>query len=613
MSRKVIVLFAALLLPALPAAQAQNNEKPVVAVFSLAGEVVETPAEEELFFSAGSRESLKDLVERLEKARDDKAVKAVVLLKGDASLGYAQIEELRRVIGELRKADKTVYAHADSLMMGDYVLLSGASQLSVVPTGDLFIYGIYGEQPYLRGLLDIVGVKPDYLTCGDYKSAAEMFLRKEPSPEAAEMYEWLYDGIYENMLRLIAEGRGVEVERAREWVNRGLYTSEEARKQKIIDKVQTVQELEKQLKDEYGENLTFNKKYGKKKKQEVDLSSPFGVLQFYADLLSGPKTTKSKKDAVAIVYVDGPIMLGSAQESLFGSAAAAYSSPIRKALDEAANDDTVKAVVLRVNSPGGSATASEIILQASKRVAEKKPLIVSMGDVAGSGGYYVALGTETIFADPSTITGSIGVVGGKFATEAMWNKIGINWEPIKRGENASIFGSEDVFSEEERELLQNWMNEIYGVFKEHVVKARGEKLKKEIDKIAGGRVYTGRQAQELGLVDELGGLDAAIVHAAKEAELKDGSYEVRVVPRPKNILEQLFSEMSDKDDDPKRLTVDGVSRARADSSALVKAALPYLENLDPQRVRAVTAALEQMAHLQQQRVLLTMPVIHFRK
>ena len=139
MSRKVIALCAALLLPAVPAAQAQNNEKPVIAVFSLAGEVVETPAEEELFFSTGGRESLKDLITRLEKARDDKAVKAVVLLKVDASLGYAQIEELRRVIGEIREADKKVYAHADSLMMGDYVLLSGASQLSVVPTGDLFI------------------------------------------------------------------------------------------------------------------------------------------------------------------------------------------------------------------------------------------------------------------------------------------------------------------------------------------------------------------------------------------------------------------------------------------------------------------------------------------
>ena len=188
----------------------------------------------------------------------------------------------------------------------------------------------------------------------------------------------------------------------------------------------------------------------------------------------------------------------------------AYSTPIRKALDKAAEDDTVKAVVLRVDSPGGSAVASEIILNATKRVAAKKPLIVSMGNVAGSGGYYVACGTKTIFADASTITGSIGVVGGKLATNGMWDKIGVTWKPTKRGANAGMLSSGDMFTDEQRALLQGWMDEIYDVFKGHVVAIRGDKLKKDIDELAGGRVFTGQQALELGLVDQIGGLSDAI-------------------------------------------------------------------------------------------------------
>lgn len=613
MPRKFVAVLCACLSLSLitPAAHAQEKSKDktpaTVAVFVLKGEVVETPQQEELFFGAGERESLKDLIARMEKARDDDAVKAIVLLLDESGLGWGQIEEIRRVIDEIR-AKKKVYAHAESLTTVQFVLLSAASHLSVVPTGDLFITGIYGEQPYLRGLLDMLGVKPDYLTCGAYKSAAEMFMRKGPSDEAKEMYGWLYDSLYENSVKQIADGRGVKPEKVKQWIDHGLYSAEQAKKDGIIDAAQHREELEAALKKEYGESVKFDRSYGKKKGKTIDFSSPFGILNFYADLLSPPKSTKSKKDAVAVVYVEGPIMLGSPEANLFGSTNAAYSSPIRKALDEAAEDDTVKAVVLRIDSPGGSAVASEVILNATQRVAGKKPFIVSMGNVAGSGGYYVACGTKTIFADPSTITGSIGVVAGKFATTKMWDKIGVHWNPIQRGEHAGILSSADVFSDEERKLLQNWMDEIYGVFKKHVVEARGDRLKKDIDDIAGGRVYTGRQALELGLIDEIGGLDAAIEHIAKQADLED--YEIRVLPRPKNILEQLLGDAAAKEDDHKTLSLPASAVPRTHS--LLDAALPYLQGLDPHRVRTVKAALDQLMQLQHERVLLTMPVLEFR-
>ena len=277
-------------------------------------------------------------------------------------------------------------------------------------------------------------------------------------------------------------------------------------------------------------------------------------MQFWATLLEGGKKKPSGKDVIGIVYVDGPILPGKPQSSPFGGESeGVYSTPLRKALDKIADDKDVKAVVLRVNSPGGSAVASEIILNATKGVKAKKPFVVSMGGVAGSGGYYVSMGADTIYADAATITASIGVVGGKFATTTMWNKIGIDWDSSRRGANAALLSSDHVFTDAERKKMQSWMNDIYGVFKGHVVAARGKKLKKPIDELAAGRVFTGQQALELGLIDKIGGLEDAVRDVARQAKLKD--FEVRVYPQPKNFMEVLIEDLSDGDRDPNHLTL----------------------------------------------------------
>ncbi len=473
------------------------------------------------------------------------------------------------------------------------------------------IFGMYGESPYLRGLLDKLGITPDYLTCGAYKSAGEMFMLNKPSKEAKENLESLMGGIFDTYLSLIAQGRGVSTDKAQQWIDGGMYSAEAAQKAGIIDVVEFHQDYVAALKETYGDNVVFNKKYGKKKSMEIDLSSPFGLLKFYADLLSGPKVTKSTKDSVAIIYVEGLILPGQGEPSPLPmlTGGMAYSTPIRKALDEAADDDKVKAVVLRVDSPGGSAVASEIILNATKRVAAKKPFIVSMGGVAGSGGYYVACGTKTIFADSSTITGSIGVVSGKFATTDMWNKVGISWDAVQRGANADMLSSAAVFTDGQRKLMQGWMDEVYEVFKGHVVKIRGEKLKKDIDALAGGRVYTGKQALELGLIDKLGGLDDAIQFVAKEAGLED--YEVKVIPRPKSFIELLMSDLKDGDSDNKTLSI-AIRQLAPGQLSLMDAALPHIKGLEPQRLQAVLSALQRMQLLQDEKVIVAMPVIDIR-
>ncbi len=584
--------------------------KAVIPVFELSGPVTEKAVADDFPFSFGAMgESLKSLTDRLSKVIDDEDVPAIVLFADSAQVGRAQQQELRRVLAAIRAAGKQIHVHSELFTTGEFVLMSGASEISMVPTGYMFITGLYGEQMFLRGLLDKVGVTPDYFTCGDFKTAAEMFMRKEPSAQSKEMSDWLYGGIFDELITDVAEGRGVEKVVVKGWIDEGVFTAERAVEKGIIDVVEHRQDFEDRLKKLYGDDLKFDRKYGKKKGTEIDLSSPFGILNFYAELLSPPSTKASTKPGVAIVYLEGSILPGSSQGNPFLADAAAFSDSIRKALDEAANDEAVKAVVFRVNSPGGSAVASEIILNATRRVAARKPFVVSMGDVAGSGGYYVACGANTIFVDPSTITGSIGVVAGKFATTGLWDKVGINWSPIAHGRNAAILSSSDVFSDSERLAMQSYMDEVYEVFKGHVVKARGDRLKKDIDELAGGRVYTGRQAIELGLADEFGGLADAVAFAAKEASLEEG-YDVRIVPRPKNFMEALMSDLSGPKDDGRHLQM-GLPGGFAQSQPLIDTVLPLLNGIDPQRMSAIKQALLQMSILQKEHVSLMMPVMSF--
>jgi len=590
---------------------AKATSRPVVAVFSLDRPITEKPRAKDFPFGSKRAISLHDLMTRMRRARDDKHVRAVVLFYRKPVLGLAQIEELRQVIDQLKRAGKDVYAHADSLSMGSYALLAGVTRLSVVPTGDVMITGLYGEQLYLRELLNKIGVQPDFLTCGAYKSAAEMFMRSGPSPEAEKMHSWLFDGLYDSYVTLIAEGRNVPTDKVRGWIDRAIYTAQSAKQAGMIDAVEYRQDFAAALKKKYGDKVRFAKRYGKKKRGEVDLSSPFAMFKFWSDVFQRSTKKKHEKNAIAIVHVDGPIVPGKPQPSLFGSGdAVAYSTPIRQALDKVANDKSVRGVVLRVSSPGGSVVASEIIFNATKRVAAKKPLVVSMGNVAASGGYYVSCGAETIFADRATITGSIGVVMGKLATRAMWKRIGVTWQPMRRGANAGLLRSSSPFTDKQRAMLQAWMNEVYGVFKGHVVAIRGKRLKKPIDDIAGGRVYTGNQALELGLVDKIGGLDAAVRYAAEKAGIQQ--YDVRVVPHPKSVMEILFSDLSDEDKDEDTLSLSRSLRAeRRTLPSMLDTVLPILDGVEPARAAAIRRAFRQLETLAQDRILLVAPEIVF--
>ena len=576
---------------------------PVVAAhFHLSGALSESPMPDAFGLLAAEMTSLRTLVARIDEASADKNVKAVVLTYGGMSFGFGQLEEIRAAIGRLKAAGKTVYVHAEAMSTSVYSLLCAGDYLSVAPQSSLWLTGMYGESLYVKGLLDKINVQTDFMHMGDYKSAAEMLTRTGPSAPAEENVNWLLDGLYGSVVDMIAASRGKTPAQVRDLIDHGPYLAEEALEKGLIDAVQTREAFLAHIKADMAEPAKIDNRYGREKRAQVNLTSPLAFFTILSELFKPSPT--AGKDCVALIYVEGAIMPGYGQSGLFGSSAAAFSGDIRKALETAAQDDSVKAVVMRVDSPGGSAEASEVILNATRQVRADKPFIVSMGDVAGSGGYYISCGADTIFADEATITASIGVVGGKLVTQSMWDALGINWVGYKRGANSDMLSSAAPFNESQRKVLERYMQKVYDVFKGHVAEGRANKLRKPLDEMSGGRVYTGKQALELGLVDRIGGLKQAIEYAADKASLTD--YDIRVIPRPTDFVTMLMEELSGEGQRPTDIALPDATSLLAGHPGLMTA-FDLLRKTEPQRARALYQALQRIELIRREGVIMMMP------
>lgn len=576
----------------------------VIAHFDLTTPMQETPTEIPPLFASQMPVSFKDMLTRMRDAREDRNVVAVVIEVEGAAVGFAQLEELRQAIKKFQAAGKPVYVHAESLSTRDYALATAASNITLVPTGDLWLIGMYGEGLYLRGMFDKMGIVPDFLQCGDFKSAGEIFMRTGPSKEAEAMENWLFDSLYDSCVSMIAEGRGWSADKVKALIDNGPYSAEDALKAGLIDAVEHRQDFIARLKSRYGNDVRIQRDYGSQDEEEMPTDF-FGMMNKIMSALAGEKP-RSNKPAIAVVYVEGAILTGSAEFSPFGGSEGAYSTTIRKGLDKAAEDDSIKGVVLRVDSPGGSALASEIILDAVRRVQKKgKPVIVSMGNVAGSGGYYVSCSGDVIFADATTITASIGVIGGKLVTTGGWQKLGINWHPYKRGKMAGMLSSATPFSDEERAKMKQYMDTVYAVFRKHVTDHRGGKLTRPLDDMAGGRVYTGEQALKLGLVDRIGTFADAVNCAAESLNLAD--FELRVLPEQPSLFEMLFGK-GGKDEEYARNLMPSKSGTAsfAEEIPVVQPLIELSRTLDPRRANTVLTALKQLELLHQERVIMMM-------
>jgi protease-4 len=574
----------------------------LVAHFHLSGVLTETTATDTLSLSTAQVTSLRSLVRLMEQASEDDELKAVILTFDGMSIEFGQLEEIRDSINRLKATGKIIYVHAEEMDTGDYALLCAGNYLSITPQSTLWLTGLYGESLFVKDLLDKIGIEADFMHVGDYKSGAEMLTNTEPSEAAEENLNWLLDGLYGSLVDMISKSRQLTVEQVKEIIDDGPYLANEALEKGLIDAVQTRQEFISSILSDLDGTIIVDNKYGRKKQPQINLTSPLALFSILGEMLNPPQ--EPRKETVALIYVDGTIIPGHGQASLLGLVGAAFSGDIRKALEIAAEDEYVKAVVMRVNSPGGSAEASEVILNATRMVKGKKPMIVSMGNVAASGGYYVSCGADTIFADEVTQTASIGVVGGKLATTQLWEKIGVNWVGYKRGENADLLNSIRPFDESQREFLNDYMEQVYDVFKGHVSEGRQGKLTKPIDEIAGGRVYTGKQALELGLVDKIGGLKQAIDYAAVQASLDD--YEVRVIPEPKDFITMLLEELSGEGDRMTDIKISDVTNLFAGHPTL-QPLLEVLQKLEPHKAKVLYRALQRVELLRSENVITMMP------
>ncbi len=588
-----------------PTAAADAGESDIVAHFHLSGVLTETPQEDPFGLMMGQMTSLKSLLERIEKAREDDQVKAIVLTYDTAYLGLAQMEEIRDALMEFRTSGKPVYAYVDSTYLSAplYAMLSAASDFVIDPMADIWITGLYAESLYAKSLLDKIGVKADFMQFEEYKSAAEIFTHTGPSDPAKENMNWLLDSLYASLIEMIADSRGVSEDRAHSWVDSAIHIADRATSQGLVDGTASRPDFVDSLKSQWKAKLQFDNRYGVEDQLTVDFANPFAFFSIFSQMMAHQK--KPKKDAVGVVYVEGTILPGYEQPSLFGASGAAYSGNIRHALQQAGDDDSVKAVVVRVDSPGGSVLGSDIILRAVTELMQKKPVIVSMGNVAASGGYYVSCRADEIYADRMTITASIGVVGGKLVTQGLWSKLGINWVGYARGENADLFSTEHLFTENQRAIFREWMADRYEVFKKLVVEGRGDKLTKPIEELAGGRVFSGEQAKDLGLIDEIGGLYDAVERAAERAGVAE--YEVRVVPRPKNPIETLMEALSGEEGQkPSDLEASaGISLTL--SQPELESVFGLLKHLDPPRAAALVRTLQRVELIRREGVALVMP------
>lgn len=600
-------VFASNLAIAKPADTSATKEAEVetspnlVPVFRLSGILREAPPQFDWGFQT-DQINLYELLSRLDKAKRDAKTKAVVLLFDGPRFGWAQQQEIRQAINDLKAAEKDVFCMLEDADQAEFLMSTSASRVYISPTGIINLIGLHVEGTYLKGLLDKIHVQADIEHMGDYKGAGEPFTRTGPSDEAKEMLNWLLKDLFDQMVHQIAEDRHLQPDHVRSLIDRGPFNAKEAKEAKLVDEIAYADEFIESLKLRYGKNIKLVHDYGRRKAPEMDLSSPFAMFKIFGEMMSKSKGTG--KPRIAIVYVDGMIVAGKTEDDLFGDGGVVGSTTMRRLLAKIQNDDQIKAVVLRVNSPGGSAMASDIIWHATEVLNEEKPFIVSMGDIAASGGYYISVGSPTIFAQPSTLTGSIGVIGGKLVTQGLWNWLGVNFHETTFGKNADLFTSNRPFDEQQRELIRKSMNDVYAEFKSRVTEGRQNKIRDDIESLAGGRVYTGRQAKAKGLVDQLGGLQDAIKFAATKAKVSN--YEMVQYPEPKNFLEALFKGMSDegKDSDTVQLAI---RHGWLLKTPAVTETTQALMRFDPEKARAVLRTLFRLELLHRENLLLVTP------
>ncbi len=484
-------------------------------------------------YFGGPDQSLSGLVLQFKKAKADNRIKAILLDINMSGVGWGKAEEIRDAIADFRSSGKPIYAFMELGLNKEYYIAIACDKVYVAPPGELFINGLAADVMFFRGSLDKLGIYPDIFQIGKYKSAGDMFTQKQMTDAHREYINSLLDDLFGRYVAAVAQARHKTPDEVRALIDNAPFNAAKAKEAGLIDEAAYRDELEKQIKSSLGY-------------KEADTFVPVRASD-YKDV-SPESLGLNKGERIAVIYASGDIGSGSSQNSPSGGQSIG-SDTVSKALNDAASDKTIKAIVLRVDSPGGSGLASDIIWHAVEAANSKKPVVVSMSDVAASGGYYISAAASKIIAQPSTITGSIGVVAGKPVMRGFYDWLGISNEYVLRGKNAGMFRETEKFSDDERAKFEEWIkNTYYQDFIPKVAKGR-KKDAQAVDSVGQGRVWTGSQAKERGLVDEFGGLDRAVDVAKELAKIPaDKGVERVIFPYPQTFLQQLLNSAEDSVD-----------------------------------------------------------------
>lgn len=471
-----------------------------------------------------------DVVSALDRAAKDDRIKSVLLDVSSFPSGLGKIQELRDAVERFKASKKPVWAYFESAHTGGYYLATEADKIYAPPSADLLLVGPVAEMPFLRGVLDKVHVQPQLYHIGDYKSYSDTFMRKDMSDAQREATDAILDSFYRQIVEGISKSRRLTPDQVRSAIDQAFYWGKQLKDLGLVDDLLYRDQVEDGLKKVNGTPDKWRRVYLEDyiKDQRSDLAA-------------------GARKSIALVLASGGIVSGegSAQGGM-GSEENIGSDTMVRMLRKVGEDKDIAAVVLRVDSPGGSGLASDVIWRQVQILRKSKPVVVSMSDVAGSGGYYIAMGADAIVAQPSTITGSIGVVSGKFVIKGLLDFVDYRQETMMRGANSDIFSGYTPFTPEQEKLV---LGQMAGFYKTFVSKAaEGRKMSYEsIDKIGQGRIWSGEDALKIGLVDRLGGMDTAIALAKEKAKLgKDEPVRIKLYPRPKGLFESFLQSAPDE-------------------------------------------------------------------
>lgn len=472
-------------------------------------------------FENNQATGFRDYTRAIRAAAEDDNIKGIFLDLSSIQADMALRQEIHHALVDFKASGKFIYAYSEMYSQATYHLAALADSVFLYPEGDLMFMGYASEPMFFKGMLDKLGVEVKLIRVGKYKSAGEPFIRENLSEENRYQVSTFLNSLYDSFLKDVANGRNMPVDSLRVIANEmRIESAQNAVEQGLVDKLLYRDEML---------DLLMAKTEAKKLK-DLELVS-------VDDYMSAvPKGKLTEKTRIAVVYAIGDINSGEGDDTSIGS------DRIAKALRDARLDENVKAVVLRVNSPGGSALASDVIWREMKLIKKKKPLVVSMGGLAASGGYYISIAADTIYAEPTTLTGSIGVFGLlPNISPFMKDKLGLTFDRVKTGKYADLGTPTRGMTAEEEAIIQRVVNNIYQDFTTKVAKDRKLPLD-SVQAMAQGRVYTGAQALEIGLVDRLGNLDDAIATAARMAKVTD--YRLKELPELKNPIDELLQELT---------------------------------------------------------------------